>query len=577
MNKRVVRITSTIIALVLTFSVFTPGRATANLGTFMSEKTVNLAYFYKPPSNSDAATVSNNFNAVILSGKDETFRDELKAKGYGNTILQYFGAIGIQDPGGCTVAPRMNQVAYNVGDFCSISQSHPDWFLLDSNGQRILASPGSDTYRMDPGSSGWRNFFVTRVLDYQAKKGWSGLFLDNLEASLADIQKYGHTLAKYPNDASYQTALRGFLDYLKTNYAQPYNRPILANIIARRDEASWFGYMPYLDGAMEESWAVDWSLNLYLSEANWKNDLTLAEKTQNQGKHIILVSQGNEADTNRQKFAYASYLLVSNGKSAFRYAAELNYRQVWLYNNYQMDLGTPLGPRYQSGTSWRRDFTKGYVIVDPVNHSATISANPPSAPTATLIWPTATQIQPTTTAIQPTATSVVQPTKTPALPTSTPVILPSATSTAIVPTLVNTSIPASPTFTSVPATKSAETTFDEKDALFVYSSGWENKPTSKAYGGSYKETVLDGATVTFPFSGQSFSILYKGGVTFSKFDVYVDGTFVATVNQHMPAPSFQQRWDYPGKFTLGKHTLKLVLKVTSPSRYRGSLDAVIVR
>ena len=92
-----------------------------------------------------------------------------------------------------------------------------------------------------------------------------------------------------------------------------------------------------------------------------------------------------------------------------------------------------------------------------------------------------------------------------------------------------------------------------------------------------EETTTNGATVTLPFTGQAFSILYKGGITFSKFDVYVDGILVGTLNQKLLAAAYQQRWDYPGQLALGNHTLKLVFKVTSSTINRGSLDAVIVR
>jgi hypothetical protein len=111
--------------------------------------------------------------------------------------------------------------------------------------------------------------------------------------------------------------------------------------------------------------------------------MVLAEQTQSQGKCIILVASGNKTDTNRQNFAFTSYLLISNGMAAFRYADEDYYGEVWLYNNYSVDLGMPLGARYQIGTSWRRDFTRAFVIVDPVNRTATISTSPVIAPTAT--------------------------------------------------------------------------------------------------------------------------------------------------------------------------------------------------
>ena len=156
------------------------------------------------------------------------------------------------------------------------------------------------------------------------------------------------------------------------------------------------------------------------------------------------------------------------------------------------------------------------------------------------------------------------------VPTSTPTLIP--------PTPTNTLIPATPTLisTATPLPLPAQT-YDDKNSAFAYSSGWSTITTSNAYNGSYRETTQNGTSVTFPFTGQSFSIIYKGGVTFSKFDVFVDGVLVGTLDQKLSATTYQKRWDYPATLAFGSHTLKLVFKVTSSTIYRGSLDAVIVR
>ena len=172
------------------------------------------------------------------------------------------------------------------------------------------------------------------------------------------------------------------------------------------------------------------------------------------------------------------------------------------------------------------------------------STTPPPAPTATRV-------------ILPTATNVV-------LPTPTNVTLPTPTAPAA----------ATPTVPVVPGTA---TTVDDQNGAFVYSAGWQTVSTTNAYGGSYHETSQDGATITFPFSGQSFSLIYKGGITFSKFDIYVDGAMVGTLDQKLGAATYQVRWDYPGQLAAGNHTLQLVFKVTSATINRGSLDAVIIR
>ena len=53
-----------------------------------------------------------------------------------------------------------------------------------------------------------------------------------------------------------------------------------------------------------------------------------------------------------------------------------DYREISLYENYSLELGAALGPRYKDGTFWRRDFTNGMVLVDPKTNSAEIQLSP---------------------------------------------------------------------------------------------------------------------------------------------------------------------------------------------------------
>ncbi len=553
MNKTLLRCASLTLAFVLAFGHFTSGRATSQNAALMPNTIVNLAYFYKPPSNSDAATITSYFSNVVLTGGDESFRDQLISNGFASSIPQYYRSEGIQDPGSCTGNPANNQIAYKAGDFCDISKNHPDWFLLDTNGNRMRTSPTSSYWRMDPGNAGWKSFFVSRLLEIDQQQGWTGVFLDNLEASLGEIKRDGLLPAKYQDDASYQAAVKGFIQYLYTNYAQAYNRPMMANIISRSTEAQWFNYTPYLTGAMQERWAVPWSGTAgYQSESKWSADMALAEKTQAQGKYIMLIAQGSKTDTARQNFAFASYLLVSNGKASFRYTDSSIYSEVWLYDNYKIQLGSALGARYQSGTAWRRDFTQGYVIVDPVNNTATIS-------TATAA--TATVTKAPTLAVPPTAATATV-TKAPTLA----VTLTATKAATLVPTSTATKLPA--TATLVATVK----TYNDRDAAFVYSSGWSQVSDSRAINGEFMMTDVVNSSVTFTFTGTKFSIIYKTGPVFGNMDVYVDGKLVGTINQYTGSALFQQKWSYSGTLAIGTHKVKMVF--ASPSGGKVSVDAV---
>ncbi len=336
------------------------------------EPLVKLAWFYKPPEAEQLPDLAAHFDVFILTHLDEPERDALRRLGVTAPFLQYLRFDAVHAPDSCDDQPRQNQVANRPGDFCMISAEHPDWFLLDSNGRRITSGTDDSYVLMDPGHPGWRAFWLERARLSQEEYGWEGVFLDNVEASLSKREQGSAMPAAYPDDASYLSAIEGFLSYLSSTYFRPNGRPLYANIVYLNDIAPYWRFLRHLDGVMDEGWGVGWT-DEYRQPAIWDAELRRVEQTQALGKQVVLVAPGQYQDTARQQFAFASYLLIANGLASFRYASEGRYQEVWLYPNYDLDLGEPLGARYQWGDQWRRDFSNGVVTVDPVAHTATIT------------------------------------------------------------------------------------------------------------------------------------------------------------------------------------------------------------
>ncbi len=376
-----------------------------------------LAWFSKPPADKNLDTLAANFEVFILTHKDEPTRDTLRTKGVTAPIFQYLRFEAIHDPGSCTATPRGNQAAYLPGDFCDISTNHSDWFLLDSGGKRIKFVTDTATYyRMNPGSQGWREFYARRAGEMKKQFGWDGLFMD-------------HSLKGLSTKAD----IEGFFSYVRNNYSGQ----LYANISGLPKHSDGV-YDRYLDGMMIKAWALGWKSE-YLSTSSWNSQLTRAEKIQAAGKKAILVAQGVQTDTAKQSFAYASYMLIANGGASFRYANSSFYNQAWLYPNYNVDMGAPLGARYRVGRVWQRDFALGTLIVDPVSHKITFKPKKQiPAPTQT-----ATNLPTQTATNLPTQTAIY--TATP-LPTSTP---------AFTATSMPTSTPAPPIPTTMPPTETA--------------------------------------------------------------------------------------------------------------------------
>jgi hypothetical protein len=331
-----------------------------------------FSWFYKPPSNGDLTQLTSNFNNFILTKGDESTVTSLKSMGVTTPILQYVRGDAIEKPASPTATTLRNQVAYKQNDFRHIKRHHKDWFLRSATKKIIRAGSGTDNhFMMDPGNIQWQAFWLSRVMETQANPIWDGVFIDNMEASLGKRIKAGAGMpVKYPTDTAYQAAVKSFLT-AAYNCFNPSGKIVFANIVSLASTNVWLSYLSVLDGAMKESWALDWHTG-YLTVSGWMGDVDLLAQTETMGRHSIFVCQGQQSNSDRQQFAYASYLLVACGNTSFRYSNYDSYTDAWLYTNYGLDLGLPLGPRYQVNTTWKRDFEFGYVQVDPWAHTAQI-------------------------------------------------------------------------------------------------------------------------------------------------------------------------------------------------------------
>ncbi|HJQ14048.1 MAG TPA: right-handed parallel beta-helix repeat-containing protein [Anaerolineales bacterium] len=208
-----------------------------------------------------------------------------------------------------------------------------------------------------------------------------------------------------------------------------------------------------------------------------------------------------------------------------------------------------------------------------------------STSTQVLSSPTATRTLPTSTVSS--VPTLVQPTNTlpPATPENTASPVPPTSTSAPVTAMLSAPIssPASSpaaiqsfTVTAPTVQPSQETRYDNKHSAFVYSAGWLEEVSPYAIDGSFARTSTTDSLVTFQFTGQSFSVIYKGGPSYRTVDVYVDNVLIGTIDERLSTSTYKARWDYPGQLSPGQHILKLVF-VASNSNTNGSIDAVIVR
>ncbi|MHC1784244.1 MAG: putative glycoside hydrolase [Anaerolineaceae bacterium] len=332
-------------------------------------KPISLVWFYHaPPDGVNPNTLTQNFDLFISTREMKAGRDQLRGMGSQATFLQYIVLNEILEPDDCDGKPFDSQAAFHPGDYCTIDRLHPDWFLLTLSGDRVKdKAPHKDARLMDQSNPGWRQFWIERMNERDFT-GWDGIFLDNLEAR---PRYHEGDLMSFPDLASYQKANLEFMKMIYEDF-HARNLRVYANILNVTSAEEWQLYMPYLDGAMIENFAVDWFSGDYLTVEQWELHMQSAISAQAAGKEVLLVARGNAEDISRQEFALASYFLVNNGKAYFRYTGD-KYDELFWYENYLDKPGAPLGDMYYENGLWKRTFENGQVTVDPESHQARIN------------------------------------------------------------------------------------------------------------------------------------------------------------------------------------------------------------
>jgi hypothetical protein len=255
--------------------------------------------------------------------------------------------------------------------------AHESWFLHNGDGERLAGDyfgSGRWTYLMNPADPGWQAFSRERLGTMRDDWGYDGVWLDNLDVDLerakSGVKNSDGRVREYANDAEWQAGTRRWLEAMRARVG---DWPMWANLVGGGLAAgSWDSYAPYLDGAMDESFAVRW-LEGWRTPEQWREQLDRASRWLASGKGLVMVGQGAQDDRQRMLFTLSSYLLVAEGRQSFyRYTRfDSYYNSLWLYPEFgtARALGAPTGPREEIAPGvWRRNFTNGTVEVDLNNH-----------------------------------------------------------------------------------------------------------------------------------------------------------------------------------------------------------------
>jgi hypothetical protein len=135
-----------------------------------------------------------------------------------------------------------------------------------------------------------------------------------------------------------------------------------------------------VDGGIAESWirGSGTPMNNFPPLADWKNNVDMITVTEQEAKPLLVIEKIGIAATRAQQdqwflYGLASFLLGSQGRSAFSFTGSSSTDRTTVYPAYATNLGTPVGAYALTGGAYQRHFTNGLVLVNPTNTAVTVT------------------------------------------------------------------------------------------------------------------------------------------------------------------------------------------------------------
>lgn len=275
---------------------------------------------------------------------------------------------------------------HGCGNYMWIDEKHPEWFLLDRYGERVI-DPFNEkhsnlrVYLMDWGNDLWKQYAADHMLKSMSDAKWDGVFLDEIHLKVEE-RWAPNGIKGYEDDRKFKEAINDFLGYVYGRFQEEGKLLILNSCECIREEGCWASRLEVSDGLLDEGFAnvYGWNSNIWRSEEEWGMQISDMELTAGEDKLYLAIAHNrgmNEKDT---LYNLASFLMgVNNDKAFFDndgsviFSIEYRGRFIDGYRRdyrafgdiYNVPIGYPLSGRYERDGVWQRDYSNGKVVVNP--------------------------------------------------------------------------------------------------------------------------------------------------------------------------------------------------------------------
>lgn len=350
---------------------------------------LKLCYNFLYPEKNPYAYLNLPFNIVV--GVAEV--GQALQRHYPNTIwMPYCYFSGTLHPN----TYRHNADLYNYDD---VVQNHPDWFLLDQNGQRI---PLDDSFYVDIGRPEVRERAWQSLRDFLNRCGRPRyVYLDNVDLRVGPNR---FNPPNYPTNEAWVNAVVGWFEYVGSRVVQEFRTTFVPNaawgpgfwlrgIPGVSQDAPGVANLPYIGGFMIEhaftharSTPGQTTISIYGTATGsngpqyWKNWVlrnTIRLATEHPDKIIILIPSfwlGYPDSQKNVRFAVAMCLIVQHENTYIHLdprRQQADYPTGYFPPELFIPLGNPVGNfRIQDGDIivgglFIREYQNGIVLANP--------------------------------------------------------------------------------------------------------------------------------------------------------------------------------------------------------------------
>ncbi|MFC3890527.1 putative glycoside hydrolase family 15 protein [Lentzea rhizosphaerae] len=365
------------VAFVLLSSACTVSEATEPIVTGPVPKPLApCAWWYgigDSPSSWELKAAAKHYDVVVLNAWETAAMRKLHELNPKMKVLVYKDFSSARNYEGAIVAGRdAKYLPTGVGYFAA-EQQHPEWFAIDTKGQRIEWAGYPKHWQMtvwDPAyQKSWADAVVAEVL----REGWDGVLADN---DFSSLKYYSPAvIAGTADTAGTDRLLRDGLDgmlALAGDALEKSGKMLVPNVSeSQLTPGRWSAHSRYA-GAMEENFGLrgdDGTGELITFQGNQFKEQR-AQAALGESWLLLVTHTKSEQE---ERVGYASAALLASPHTCWTRADPDYKNPYWsLYQDARLGEAVETANRLPSGV-WNRRYSNGWVAVNPTKTSVLLT------------------------------------------------------------------------------------------------------------------------------------------------------------------------------------------------------------